>query len=144
MRYRRNVLRTGDLMPCQRVLAPVTGAGPPQAAETAAAQVPPGWSRRWRDAGHHVWACPYMPLRTVITEGRLSAIFRVDRRLRARIDAAVGAYHRTQIQPFRCGVSAVLARRCGDRVSIVLTGPQPAWWRVSDAGNWAHRSSGCL
>ena len=47
-------------------------------------------------------------------------------------------------QRFWCGVSAVLARRCGDRVSVVLTGPQPAWWRVSDAGNWAHRSSGCL
>jgi hypothetical protein len=26
-------------------------------------------------------------------------------------------------QPFRCGVSAVLARRSGDRVSVVLTGP---------------------
>jgi hypothetical protein len=32
-------------MPCQRVLAPVTDAGLPQAAETAAARVLPGWSR---------------------------------------------------------------------------------------------------
>ena len=38
-RHRRNVLRAGDLMPCQRVLAPVTATGPPQAAEPAAAQV---------------------------------------------------------------------------------------------------------
>ena len=43
-------------MPCQRVLAPVTGAGPPQAAKTAAAQVPPGWSRR--DPGRHVMGLP--------------------------------------------------------------------------------------
>src|SRR5271166_1387062 len=57
-RRRRNVLRAGDLMPCQRVLAPVTGAGPPQAAETAAAQVPPGWSRRRRDPGRHVMGLP--------------------------------------------------------------------------------------
>ena len=48
-------------MPCQRVLAPVTGAGPPQAAETAAARVPPGWSRLlasrgpWRAEEHWSW-----------------------------------------------------------------------------------------
>jgi hypothetical protein len=37
-------------MPCQRVLAPVIGAGRPQAAETGTARVPLGWSRRRR--GH--------------------------------------------------------------------------------------------
>jgi hypothetical protein len=43
-RRRRNVLRAGDLMPCQRVLAPVTGAGPPQAAESVTARIPPRWN----------------------------------------------------------------------------------------------------
>lgn len=40
----RNVLQAGDLMPCQRVLAPVTGAGPPQAAESVTARIPPRWN----------------------------------------------------------------------------------------------------
>ena len=40
-RCRHNVLWMGDLMPCQRVLAPVTGMGLPHAAEAATAQVPP-------------------------------------------------------------------------------------------------------
>ena len=59
--------RTGGLMPGQHVLAPVTGVGPPQAAQTATAPVPPGWSRWRRDPGRHVMGpAPYMPLRTVI------------------------------------------------------------------------------
>jgi hypothetical protein len=45
-------------MLCQRVLAPVIRAGPPQAAETATARVPPGWSRRRRDPGRHVMDLP--------------------------------------------------------------------------------------
>jgi hypothetical protein len=58
-------------MPCQRVLGPVTGADPPQSAETAAARVPPGWSRCRRDPGRHVmglwWArrCVVEPVTTL-------------------------------------------------------------------------------
>ena len=66
---RRNVLRADDLMPWQRVLAPVTGVGrhrplrpPPHGSLPAGA-----------DAGKIPvamrWACPYMPLRTVINRG---------------------------------------------------------------------------
>ena len=45
-------------MPCQRVLAPVTGAGPPQAAETVTARIPPRWSRRGEIPGRHVMGLP--------------------------------------------------------------------------------------
>jgi len=60
-------------MPCQRVLAPVTGAGPPQAAETATSRIPPGWSPA---SARSRPSCDW-PARTCrhvqsLTEGRLS------------------------------------------------------------------------
>jgi hypothetical protein len=50
---------------CQRVLAPVIGPGPPQAAESATARVPRGWSWRRRDPGRHVLIVG--PCRVVLT-----------------------------------------------------------------------------
>ncbi len=69
-------------MPCQRVLAPVTGADPPQAAETAAARVPPGWSpapaRSRSPCDGPARTCRYVRL---LTERRLSGSFSAYRSL---------------------------------------------------------------
>jgi len=60
--YARRLIMAGvptDLhVPCERVLAPVIGAGRPQAAETGTARVPLGWSRRRRGPGRHVVGLP--------------------------------------------------------------------------------------
>jgi hypothetical protein len=64
-------------MPCQHVLAPVTGTGLSQAAETAAtARASPGWGQRGKLPAGMSWDLPHMLSRMVINLGRQSSSFR--------------------------------------------------------------------
>ena len=69
----------------------------------------------------------------------------------AHIADYVGASVRTSVRitEHRSAVSVWCQRRSWEALwrsgeRRVHGGPQPAWWRVSDAGSWAHLSSGCL
>ena len=62
-------------MPCHRVLAPVIEADPPQAAETATARSLPAGVGVGEIPVVMLMGLPDMPLRTSLTEGRLSGSF---------------------------------------------------------------------
>jgi hypothetical protein len=92
-------------MPCQHVLAPVTGTGPSQAAETAAtARASPRLGPTWHAPGCRVMG----PARTCCharssTLGRQSGSFRAYRRFRLRLLILYSLCSSAPIIPFGIG-----------------------------------------
>ena len=125
----------GRVISCRAsvVLAPVTGAGPPQAAETAAARVPPGWSpapaRSRSPCDGPARTCRYVRL---LTEGRYLVVsahidpaeyMLVPPRVRARIPTRRAASYGHHVADHLQGTCS-LRRSAAVRLGLSGAGPQ--------------------
>jgi hypothetical protein len=115
-------------MPCQHVLAPMTGTGPPQAAKTAVtAGALPRLEPTWQAPGHHgTW--PHMPSRTVISIG--SEIWELPR-LSSDTRVIISVYSRRTGE--RSGPAK--ARRTSRSARLRETGPKE-WFRPRIGRPW--------